>query len=165
MEQFGHFTGLLPEQLWDHDDLPDLGLFRGQASGSAMPLAWAHAEYTKLVRSVGDGQVFDRIPEVADRYLNPHTPSPLEVWNFSRKLGQIPKGATLRVPLAAPFRLHWTYDNWQTVKDTDAAEVPGTGIFYVDVPTTGLAGPLIFTFFWTAAGTWEPGNPFQVALV
>ena len=35
-----------------------------------MPLAWAHAEYIKLVRSAADGQVFDLIPEVADRYRN-----------------------------------------------------------------------------------------------
>ena len=35
-----------------------------------MPLAWAHAEYIKLVRSAADGQVFDLISEVADRYRN-----------------------------------------------------------------------------------------------
>ena len=35
-------------------------LFLGRASGSAMPLVWAHAEYLKLCRSLRDGEVFDR---------------------------------------------------------------------------------------------------------
>ena len=39
----------------------------GRPTGSAMPLAWAHAEYIKLVRLAADGRVFDLIPEVADR--------------------------------------------------------------------------------------------------
>ena len=33
-----------------------------------MPLMLAHAEYIKLLRSTHDGQVFDRIPAVAERY-------------------------------------------------------------------------------------------------
>ena len=35
------------------------GLFRGQPTGSAAPLGWAHAEYVKLCRSIADGRVFD----------------------------------------------------------------------------------------------------------
>ncbi|MBV8512004.1 MAG: glucan 1,4-alpha-glucosidase, partial [Xanthobacteraceae bacterium] len=42
-------TGLLPEQVWDAEDIPERELFRGRASGSAMPLVWAHAEHAKLV--------------------------------------------------------------------------------------------------------------------
>ncbi len=36
MEAFGAATGLLPEQLWDADDLPEAHMFRGGASGSAV---------------------------------------------------------------------------------------------------------------------------------
>lgn len=36
----------------------------GQGTGSATPLAWAHAEYIKLLRSVHDRQVWDDYPPV-----------------------------------------------------------------------------------------------------
>lgn len=44
-----------------------------------MPLMWAHAEYVKLLRSVSDGQVFDLIPVVAERYLKKRGRKNLEV--------------------------------------------------------------------------------------
>ena len=70
MEGFSSATGLLPEQVWDEPDRPDVYMFLGRPTGSAMPLMWAHAEYIKLLRSVADGRVFDLIPEVAERYLS-----------------------------------------------------------------------------------------------
>lgn len=42
---------MLPEQLWDADDLPDGKMKHGDPTGSAMPLCWSHAEYVSLVRS------------------------------------------------------------------------------------------------------------------
>ncbi len=75
-------TGLLPEQVWDEPDRPDLYMFLGRPTGSARPLMWAHAEYIKLLRSVADGKVFDLVPEVAARYLprsrRPQTPGNME---------------------------------------------------------------------------------------
>ena len=59
MESFAGDGGMIPEQVWDADDIPERGLFRGGPSGSAMPLAWAHAEYLKLRRSLQDGHAFD----------------------------------------------------------------------------------------------------------
>jgi glucoamylase len=43
VERFANEAGLIPEQVWDADDIPDRGLFFGRPTGSAMPLAWAHA--------------------------------------------------------------------------------------------------------------------------
>ena len=60
--------GLLPEQVWDADDIPARELFRGKPSGSAMPLVWAHAEDIKLRRSLADGSVFDMPPLARARY-------------------------------------------------------------------------------------------------
>ena len=60
-------VGLIPEQVWDSDDIPERELFRGKASGSAMPLVWAHAEHVKLLRSLKDGRVFDMPPEPVQR--------------------------------------------------------------------------------------------------
>jgi glucoamylase len=68
-EGFASETGLLPEQIWDADDVPERQLFRGRATGSAMPLVWAHAEYVKLLRSLRDGRVFDMPAQTVKRYL------------------------------------------------------------------------------------------------
>jgi glucoamylase len=50
---------LLPEQIWDGPPIPERELQPGGPSGSAMPLAWAHAEHLKLLPSLADGAVFD----------------------------------------------------------------------------------------------------------
>ena len=55
METFANEGGMMPEQLWDADDLPEGTMKRGRPTGSAMPLCWAHAEYVTLVRSHKDG--------------------------------------------------------------------------------------------------------------
>ncbi len=52
--------GMLPEQLWDAAAIPDAGLAPGKPTGSAMPLAWAHAEYIKLAYSLLEGKPVDR---------------------------------------------------------------------------------------------------------
>jgi glucoamylase len=164
MEAFAGKRGLLAEQLWNRPDLassPKLNF--GGPTGSAMPLAWAHAEYIKLVRSISDGKVFDRIEIVADRYLKPHRASPLEVWNFDRQIQAIPLGKTLRIPLPVPFRLHWSPDGWATTRDT-MSTVTAVGIHYADIATDHtIAGPLKFTFYWPGSGRWE-GADFQVSL-
>jgi glucoamylase len=59
MANFASPTGMLSEQVWDAADLPEKGLFFGKPTGSAMPLLWAHGEYVKLRRSLGDDGVFD----------------------------------------------------------------------------------------------------------
>jgi glucoamylase len=159
--------GLLPEQVWNAPDLmasSGLLLTAGGPTGSAMPLAWAHAEYIRLVRSASDKKVFDLVAPVAARYHVPHASSPLEVWNFARQLQTMPKGKTLRIPLGAQFNLRWSSDNWMTVNNT-ASTGTAVGIYYADIPTTaGTAGPLVFTFYWTASGQWQGGNNYQVNL-
>ncbi|MGH7917373.1 MAG: glycoside hydrolase family 15 protein, partial [Candidatus Binataceae bacterium] len=70
IERFATATRLLPEQVWDQPDLPGSLMYLGRPTGSAMPLMWAHAEYIKLLRSAADGELFDLIPEVAERYRN-----------------------------------------------------------------------------------------------
>ena len=163
LESFAGARGLIAEQLWNGPALPDAypPLTPGGPTGSAMPLAWAHAEYVKLVRSVSDGRVFDLLPVVANRYQQPHAPSPLEVWNFDRQYLSIMAGKTVRIPLTAPFRLRWTHDGWNTWQD-DTATATAVGIYYVDLPTQAAqAGSTItFTFFWLSSQTWQGANFF-----
>jgi glucoamylase len=77
LEGFASETGMLPEQVWDAPDIPKRDLFFGRATGSAMPLVWAHAEYVKLVRSLRDERVFDMPSQTVDRYLK-GKPTPSE---------------------------------------------------------------------------------------
>ncbi|MFN4260349.1 MAG: glycoside hydrolase family 15 protein [Gemmataceae bacterium] len=164
MENFASANALLPEQIWDEPDRPDLFMYLGRPTGGAMPLCWAHAEYIKLVRSAADGQVFDLIPEVADRYLGNGTRQPLEVWKFNRQLQAVTPGQTVRIQTAAPFRLHWTNDDWKTRRDTPSIAT-AIGVHYVDIPIAlKQKPPLRFTFFWIDDQRWE-NKDFQVTIV
>ncbi len=69
----------------------------GRPTGGAMPLVSAHAEYLKLVRSAADGQIFDLIPKVADRYRQPRAAPPPELWKFNRQVRTVAAGATVRI--------------------------------------------------------------------
>jgi glucoamylase len=164
MEALATNTGLLPEQVWDQDDLPDSYMFRGKPTGSATPLAWAHAEYIKLLRSTKDGRVFDRLPEVADRYLSAERQSkPLEIWGFLYPLASMSRGKTLRIVADAPFRLRWSNNDWQTEQDTESIST-GIGISFVDLlPGNAEPSSYRFNFYWPQTGNWE-GRDFLVAL-
>ena len=51
-----------PEQIWDAPDIPEQSTCSSaSATGAAIPLMWAHAEYVKLLRSVVDNKIFDLI--------------------------------------------------------------------------------------------------------
>ena len=120
----------------------------GKPTGAAMPLVWAHAEYVRLVRSLADGEIFDRIAPVAERYLAGKGRRGLEVWKPSRQVRTVERGETLRIEAPAPFRLRWTDDDWHTHKDTGATD-GGLDIHYVDIPAgNGERGSIKFTFFW-----------------
>jgi glucoamylase len=164
IEGFASATGLLPEQVWDEKDKPDAHMFLGRPTGSAMPLMWAHAEYVKLLRSVSDGRVFDLIPEVAERYLGDRKACQLfEIWKPNRRVRFVKKGYTLRVQAPVSFHLHWTGDDWDTVKDTPSSATT-LGIDFVDIPIVAAQhAPIRFTFFWPGNNSWE-GRDYMVEI-
>ena len=70
MELFANDGMMLPEQVWDgigNNSVYDYTL--GEATNSATPLAWTHAEYIKLLRSYADGKVWDRNASAEARYI------------------------------------------------------------------------------------------------
>ena len=156
---------LLPEQVWDTQDIPDKELFFGKASGSAMPLVWAHAEYVKLLRSLRDGRVFDMPPQTVERYIQAKTESGRISWRFNNKCSTVPAGKALRLELLASATVHWSADSWQTVRDVETHST-GLEIYSVDLPVGTLpAGTtLVFTFHWSDSDTWE-GTDFSVKIV
>ncbi len=164
MERFGHAIGVLSEQLWDEEDLPDKHLFFGRPTGAAMPLMWAHAEYIKLLRSVADGQVFDFLPAVAERYLGTRDHPKLEIWKPNRHSRTVARGWTLRIQAPAPFHLHWTTNEWQ---DEQQARATGTalGIEWVDIPIGAeQQAPVRFAFRWLDDGEHDQ-REYQVEVV
>jgi glucoamylase len=163
LEGLASKTGLLPEQSWDEPDRPDIYMWLGQPTGSAMPLMWAHAEYIKLLRSTADGKVYDLIPEVAARYLGKSRKrKQFEVWKPNRQVRFMRAGEILRVFADAAFSLHWSSDNWQSAHDTRSTQ-NALNIEYVDLSDVDTQpGTCIrFTFFWLEANRWE-GQDYAV---
>jgi glucoamylase len=73
MEHFADDGLMLPEQIWDGvGSNATHGYTVGEGTDSATPLAWAHAEYIKLVRSLADRNTWNSYPIVRDRYWSPH---------------------------------------------------------------------------------------------
>jgi glucoamylase len=162
MEEYASPEGLLPEQIWDAPDLPERELFQGKASGSAMPLVWAHAEYLKLLRSLYDGKVFDLPRQTVQRYLKEKTGSPYLVWRFSHKLRSIPAGMKLRIETLLPARVRWSTDDWKSFRETESRDSGLTmQVADLDTAEAGEGGRVLFTFYWPAAERWE-GADFMV---
>ncbi|WP_244325633.1 glycoside hydrolase family 15 protein [Shewanella aestuarii] len=68
METFANEGLMLPEQSWDGVGHPTRYNYKmGQGTNAATPLAWTHAEYVKLVRSMTDENVWDHYPIVTDK--------------------------------------------------------------------------------------------------
>lgn len=157
LEHFSSDGGMLPEQVWDHDDLPEQGLYQGRSAGSAQPLVWAHAEYVKLLRSVVDGKVFDTVSVVAERYaVAPGTRSfrnRVEIFQLTRPVEEMTAGFTLRLLDAQCFDVVYTSDNWSSSTRVQGQSVGYSGAF-ADIDTTGLAPTthITLTLVWPARG-------------
>jgi glucoamylase len=163
LPRFANEGGLLPEQIWDAPDIPKRQLYFGKPSGSAMPLAWAHAEYLKLCRSLAEGEVFDMPPQPVQRYQVLKVDSPHAIWRFNHRSQTLPTGKRLRLEVLEPALVHWSPDGWRTVMDTPTLDT-GLGLHVADLPTESLlAGKLEFTFYWPGAGHWE-GADFALTI-
>ncbi|MBA3842864.1 MAG: glucan 1,4-alpha-glucosidase, partial [Actinobacteria bacterium] len=60
--------GLIPEQVWDSDPIPERLLYPGKPTGSAMPLVWAHAEFIKLLIACDTGRPVEQLDSTTERY-------------------------------------------------------------------------------------------------
>ncbi|MGH8227022.1 MAG: glycoside hydrolase family 15 protein [Steroidobacteraceae bacterium] len=156
--------GMLPEQVWDAPDIPKLGLFTGHPSGSAMPLAWAHAEFVKLAVSRQLGRSFDRPAAVWDRYHGRRPSITRAVWTEAAPVTAIPAGTSLLVCIRDAARIHWSVDEWRTADDVQTHD-SGLGLHVAGLDTEKLApGTWIWlTFQRTGSGAWA-GRNFSVEI-
>lgn len=106
MAAYAGEVGIISEQIWDADDLPDKRLFRGQPTGSASPLLWAHSEYLKLLRSIRDQKVFD-LPPQADRYQGVRPSFQRTLWRIEHAVETLPAGSALRIEVPQNVTVNW----------------------------------------------------------
>lgn len=163
MGGFASQAGFLPEQVWDSADIPERDLHRGRPSGSAMPLAWTHSEYVRLLRSIRDGRVFDRPEDSWKRYVRGAQGTELSLWRFDHKPDSFVAGRNVRVEVMSPALVHFTMDGWQTTHNMPTRE-SGLGFHYADLPTDRMqpGSSLRFTFRWPEAGDRWEGTNFEL---
>ncbi len=159
MMSMGSKGGMLPEQVWDAPSIPALGLFTGHPSGSAMPLAWAHAEFVKLAISRELGRPVDRPGAVWARYEGRRPAITRAVWTEAAPVSVVPAGVPLTLGLNEPSRVRWTADGWRTPADADTHD-SGLGLHVVDLDTSSLASGtrIELTFQRAATGEWAGRN-------
>ncbi|MEP6833219.1 MAG: glycoside hydrolase family 15 protein, partial [Gemmatimonas sp.] len=155
---------MLPEQVWNAPDIPELELFNGEATGSAMPLVWAHSEYVKLLRSLHEGRVFDTPVQTVERYVNNSNTPRVCVWRFDARVAECVVGRDLRLDFEEPASVHWSVDGWTTTTDSLATQIR-PGLWSVELPLAALEAraTLKFTVFWVEEKRWV-GEDFSVTL-
>jgi glucoamylase len=129
-------AGMIPEQIWDAEDIPEKFLFNGHPAGSGMPLVWAHSEYIKLLRSLHEGAIWDLPKQTVERYLQQKKTADFQIWTTKQRRAWLTLGKNLRVDLDGPARVKWTRE-----ETTATASTVDTGfsLYSVMLPLAGIA--------------------------
>jgi glucoamylase len=105
--------------------------------------------------------VFDRIPIVAERYLNKRGRTDLEIWKPTHRVRTMAAGEALRIQTQAAFLLHWTSTEWETSQDSVSVDT-GLVTHFAEISVSSQQKASVrFTFFWTGAQRWE-GLDYEV---
>ncbi len=152
--------GMLPEQVWDSEDIAARGLFRGRATGSAMPLAWAHAEYIKLACSIAQGYPVDRPQALWARYRGRRPQALLWYWSPQAPLRSMPANARLAFCLPRPATIVWACDD--AAEQSIATRALAMGVHLARLPAF-RRGQRRVTFRFQGYAT--PDTRYAVALV
>jgi glucoamylase len=158
MEAMARMTspgGMLPEQVWDAAPVPQRGLSAGRPTGSAMPLAWTHAEYLKLVASRALGRPFDRPEPVWQRYHGIRCRAMRAIWCEHAPITQLAAGMSLVVALRAPASIRFGFNDWQDV--VELPTVPnslGLHVLHIDTARLTAGQRVDFTFRYSAGDRW-----------
>ncbi|WDR06479.1 glycoside hydrolase family 15 protein [Devosia rhodophyticola] len=148
--------GLIPEQVWDRDALPDRGLSPGKPSGSAMPLVWAHGEFLKLLACITTKRPTELLDEVESRYGGNIPEAAVWHWREKSPFNSAPRDRDVNIEAAEPFVLHLTRDDWQNKEEIGSS--PGAfGMHIVTLTNEQIAdtGEMKFTFFYPDRKVWR----------
>lgn len=125
-------TGMLPEQVWDQAAIPAQGLVLGRPTGSAMPLAWAHAEFIKLAYSILQGYPVDRPEPLWQRYHGKVPPIRTWLWSSHAPLSRIHQPLRLAMYFDVPTKLYWRTNGM--AQQFAASEALDLGVHIVRLP-------------------------------
>ncbi len=155
MAEMGSALGMLPEQVWDGESLN--GFQPGRPTGSAMPLAWTHAEFIKLAVSLQLGRPFDRPTALWERYRGRCRAAPLAIWSPWAATSRLAAGTPLLLLLPAPAVVRWGVNEWDGVTET-ATEPCGFGLHRALLRTGALAPGERVVFTWRLASSGWTGE-------
>lgn len=130
-------SGMIPEQVWDKEPLAKHGLYPGMPTGSAMPLAWAHAEFIKLAYSWVLKRPFDRPNSVWERYHGQRPNLVFDIWSPGAPVSTLGVGKVLRICLARPGNVYWRMLDKGMPQQT-ATSPAGLGLHFADIDTRHL---------------------------
>lgn len=155
--------GMIPEQIWDGSSVPQRRLEPGRPTGSAMPLAWAHAEFIKLAVSRHLGRPADRPEAVWRRYGGQRRTADRTFWWPHAQIATVARGSRLIVAIASAGTVHWGIDGWNGVNDVEAEDT-GLDFFAAELDTSSLRdGQWVdFTIRWRD-GNWA-GIDYRVEI-
>jgi glucoamylase len=128
-------AGMIPEQVWDADDIPERFLFNGHPAGSGMPLVWAHSEYIKLLRSLHANAVWDMPSQTVERYLKNGKTANFQIWTTKQRRAWLTPGKNLRLDLNAPAHVQWTIDG---SSNTAVTQDTGFGLHAAMLPLSSV---------------------------
>jgi glucoamylase len=111
---------MIPEQVWDGDDIPTRFLANGHPAGSGMPLVWAHSEYIKLLRSLHEGAIWDLPTQTVTRYVHEKHPASFQIWTTKQRRAWLAQGKDLRVDLDGPAEVEWSVNG--TTRKTETRD-------------------------------------------
>ena len=155
--------GMLPEQVWDSADIPELELVNGRASGGAMPLVWAHAEYAKLVRSLHDGRVYDMPQQPYERYVRNHGAASVAVWAPHDRCRTLRQGRVLRIQTPARAHVVWMLDGAPDQHEVTTRDTTLPGVWVAEIGTAALPAGTVIRFAIRAAdGSVDSGHQVTV---
>ena len=148
--------GLIPEQVWDREPIPERELYPGKPTGSVMPLVWAHAEFLKLLVARERKRPLELLDTVWQRYKGKAPKASTWYWRGDVPFAALPPGRSLVIEDRQPFVLHVGFDGWQGVQDRASAPL-GLGMHGVQMDRTELMDgkELNFTRLFPESGRWE----------
>ncbi len=153
-------AGMMPEQVWDTDALKQQGIVPGTATGSAMPLAWTHAEYIKLACSILKGRPVDRPEPLWARYRGIPPQTYIWYWSVQMPIKMLPAGKRLGFCLTSPAIINWktATNEYQSIPTEDI----GLGVHIARLPLPDDSAEIISFRF--SGEHWDEQQEYQVSI-
>ncbi len=162
MVAMGSYGGMIPEQVWDAEPIPARRLYPGRATGSAMPLVWAHAEFIKLAHSRATGWPLDRPDAVWRRYSGKRCKAELAIWSPIAPIDTIQPGEAFCICLPQAASIHF-WHNDSSDRATQDTIVSGLGLHIATLPQEKLiAGETLYFTIKPSQTAAESEHPYQI---